>query len=432
MRKLAILAALAVVTYLPALRLPFIDDDYAEIPMAAGYFDTGWAPLWQNPNLRARSTNMLLDGAIDRLFGFTPAPFYAVSIVVQLLCVLLVYSLYAWREVIDESTAFWAACFFAVFEGHQEAVMWISGRNEALMFLFGMAALVCWLRFLYDRKPLYYLLAIVSFFLAAGSKESFVIFPVLMALPCLWPPQGTSRLRMLAGVAPFFAIALVYAGWTWLGRIAQPQYADNRFSLLAPWPLVILRSWWRLMFVWGLAALAVILWLGRAPDRRRAAIAIAWMLLTILPYSFLTYMPQIASRHTYLASAGLALLVGAAAARLQETHHRTLLAAAAALVLLVNVEIVWIKKMSQFRERAEPAVLLMDAAHDAASPITIRCIPFGDLVVESVLASKGARAVIPQNVTHDDHCFTIEYQSASGGPVTVDRKVRMERHGALY
>lgn len=432
MRKLSILAALAVVTYIPALRLPFIDDDYAEIPLAASYSSTGWAPLWQNPNLRARVTNMALDGALDRSFGFNPVPFYAVSILVHALCVLLIYALTAWREIINQSTAFWSAAFFAVFEGHQEAVMWISARNESLVFLFGMAALVCWLKYLDGRKPLWYALAIVSLLLAAGSKESFVIFPVLMLLPCIWPPPGMSRSRALGAVMPFFAIAIAYVAWTWLDRIAQPQYSDNRFSLWAPWPLVILRSWWRLMFVWGLAAAGVIAWTGRPEDRRKAAIAMVWMLLAILPYSFLTYMPQIASRHTYIASAGLALLAGTAAARLLEANRHVLLGVAAVAVLAMNLEIIWVKKMSQFRERAEPAMLLMEAAHQAAGPITIRCIPFGDLVTESVLASQGARAVIPPDIAHNDHCFTVDYQTSSGQPVQMDRKVRTARHGAFY
>jgi hypothetical protein len=99
----------------------------------------------------------------------------------------------------------------------------------------------------------------------------------------------------------------------------------------------------------------------------------------------------------------------------------------------MNLEIIWVKKMSQFRERAEPAVLLMEAAHQAAGPITIHCIPFGDLVTESVLASQGARAVIPPNIAHDDHCFTVDYNSSSTGqPVQMDRKVRTARHGAFY
>ena len=42
----------------------------------------------------------------------------------------------------------------------------------------------------------------------------------------------------------------------------------------------------------------------------RPAVALVWMGLALVPYSFLTYSTQIPSRQTYLASAGLALLAG--------------------------------------------------------------------------------------------------------------------------
>jgi hypothetical protein len=309
--------------------------------------------------------------------------------------------------------------------------MWISARNESLVFLFGMSAWVCWVKYLHRRRAGWYALAIVSLIFAAASKESFVIFPVLMLLPCIWPPAGTSRRNALLALMPFFAIAAAYFAWTWFDRIAQPQYSDNRFSIWAPWPLVILKSWWRMMFAWGVAALAIVFWIGRPADRLRAAIAIAWMLLAIFPYSFLTYMPQIASRHTYIASAGLALLVGIAAAGLVETKGRTLVAGAAVVVLAVNLEIIWVKKMSQFRERAEPAVLLRQAAREASGPIAVYCIPFPDGVTQTVLATSNSSAVFPQPVQYDDHCFRIEYQTATGSRVTIDRRIRTEKHGLL-
>lgn len=40
------------------------------------------------------------------------------------------------------------------------------------------------------------------------------------------------------------------------------------------------------------------------------------MALALLPYVFLTYQTRVPSRHTYLASAGLAMLAGAALHRL--------------------------------------------------------------------------------------------------------------------
>ena len=431
-QRLLILVILADGAYVPALQLPFIEDDYGEIPLARSFASAGWGPLWRNPALRTRATSIVLNAALERVWGFTPAPFYAVSIVVHSLCVLLIYAASAWSEILDASTAFWAACFFAVYEGHQEAVMWISARSESLLFLFGMLTWVCWLMYLRTRSARWYCLSIVSFVLAALSKESFVVFPVLMLLPCIWPPEGSSRRTALAGMIPFFAIVIGYLAWTWLGRFAAPDYSDNRFLLTAAWPLVMLRSVWRLIFVWGLVALAILLWTGRRTDRTKVVIALAWILIAVFPYSFLTYMPQIASRHAYIASAGLALLVGTAAARLSAANHRAILGILCLAVLALNLEILWVKKMSQFRERAEPSELLKAAAREADGPVFISCTPFPDFLSEAVVASAGGRDSFRHPGAHDDHCFAVDYKNAAGVRVSIDRRIRTRTHGAFY
>jgi hypothetical protein len=329
--------------------------------------------------------------------------------------------------MVSELTAFWAACFFAISEGHQEAVMWLSAKNEMLLFLFGMAAWICWVKFLRTRSWGWYGIATVCFVLAALSKESFAIFAVLMVLPCL----GAQR-RSLVWLIPFVALAALYGAWTSFSRLAQPDYADSRFSLTAPWLLVFVRSYGRLLFVWGLAALGVVFWTGRRPEWRTAAAGLAWMGLGILPYSFLTYMPQIASRHSYVASAGLALLVGLAAARLAGSGRRVLLAVLSVAALAINVEIVWVKKMSQFRERAEPSELLLAAARDSAGEVIVQCTPFEELIAESVLETAGARGVFRPAGVRDDHCFKVEYRNRAGQVVRVDRRIRTGRHGVFY
>jgi len=107
------------------------------------YAAGGWEPLWQDAALRTRATYIFLSATLDSWFGFHPVPFYTASILLHVACVLLVYSTCAWREI-PSSLAFWAACFFAIYEGHQEAVMWVAASSDLLVFLFGMAAWVCW------------------------------------------------------------------------------------------------------------------------------------------------------------------------------------------------------------------------------------------------------------------------------------------------
>lgn len=427
--RVGILLALAICAYLPVLRLPFIQDDYVLIPLARMYAAQNWIPLWHDVDFRTRAVYMFLTAALDRTLGFAPQPFYAVNILLHALCVLLVYAAGVWIEL-GATTAFWAACFFAIHEGHQEAIMWVSSSSELLVFLFGMTAWICWVKWLRQGNWRWYPAALMVFVLALGSKESAWVFPALMLIPVL--ADRRNRPRALKGILPFFALAAMYVGSIWITRVAKPGYSDIRFSLSSPWPIVIVRSFWRLIFIWGLVAAAILLWIDGKQGRRTMWIASLWMVLGILPYSFLSYMLQIPSRATYIASAGLALLVGAAAAKLIEDRRRTLFVILSAVVLIVNLEILWVKKMAQFRERAEPSELLKQAAAQSSGPVTIECTPMAPIVTQLVLEQAGKQAVFSPQARQDDHCFIVQYTTAAGSLVRINQRVATQRHGMFY
>jgi hypothetical protein len=434
-RRVLILVGLALLTYLPALRLPFIADDYHQIPIARQYAAEGWTPLLHDLDLRPRATYMVLSALLDRAFGFTPVPFYVVSLLLHALCVLMVYAMCVWSEI-DENTAFWSACFFAVFEGHQEAVMWVAASSDLLVFLFGMAAWVCWMKCFQGRGAWgWYLTGVVAFLLATASKESVWIFPALMLLPVVAQSIASRRWswRGVLGLAPFFALAAIYIAWSYATRVALPGYQDIRFSISAPWPLVVLRSFWKLLFIWGILALGVLWWIGKRSDTRLVIFASAWMALGLVPYSFLTYMLQVPSRHSYVASAGLALIAGAAAVRLTQYRSRAPLIILSIFFVAVNWEILWVKKMSQFRERAEASELLKLAVADATGPIAIDCAPFPDFLTTAVLKSAGSAAVFRHPVDKvDTSCFAIEYTNRQGQLVREARKLGTEKHGTFH
>ena len=231
---------------------------------------------------------------------------------------------------------------------------------------------------------------------------------------------------------PFVAVSAVYVLFMWKTRVSAGARMDNRFVLSGTmWIWVALNSLWRLLFPQGLLALGLLAWVRRRRDWIRIAFAFAWILLGIAPHSFLTYMPQLASRHTYLASGGLALLVGAAMVRLSKHISTVAFGAVCVTAVLLNVEIIWVKKMSQFRERGEPTELLKTAARAAAGPITVECTPVPDLVVESALESVGAKAIIPKPENHTANCFAIEYADRQGAIVRVNRNIG-GKHGMFY
>lgn len=426
--KIFVLAALAIAAYLPILTLPFISDDFTQIPMARHYV-TSWNLLVQSHELRTRLTYVLLDGGLDHLFGFSPRPFYVASIMLHFLCTLLVFASGS-IPTIGLRNSFWAACFFAVCEGHQEAVMWIAASMELFVFLFGVGAVLLWCRWLKTGSLKCYALAMLSFALAALSKESVWIFPVLMALVGL--VERVPWRRALKGLAPFCAATAGYVLWLLGSRSANGRFNDGSFSLEAPWLRNDLNSAWHVLLIWGILALIVIAWKRDAIAVRVAWLSCLWMVLSILPYSFLTYMPRVPSRHTYLASMGLAWLV-ASAFELLRTQFPRASWIAAAIVLLVNCELLWVKKLSQFRERAEPTELLQSSARQASGDIHIRCIPVNPLVAQAALREERHAAVFDQpQAGSDAHCFDIWYTDRAGNRVEVKKQLATERHGWLW
>ncbi|HVW09729.1 MAG TPA: hypothetical protein VHC90_14170 [Bryobacteraceae bacterium] len=429
-RRILILLALAIIAYLPSLNIPFIVDDYGQIPLARTFAAQGWTPLFANHELRARATYMFLSAALDRAFGFSPLIFHAASIVLHALCVLLVYATAIWIEI-GEPTAFFAAAFFAIQEGHQEAIVWPAAAADLFVFLFGMAAWLCWLQWLRSKSWKWYIAAIVTFLLAIASKESAWIFPALMLLPIAFD-RTHRRFSVFAALTPFLALSAAYIFWTWSTRITAPGFHDTRFALSAPWLLILLNSWWRLLFVWGLIALAVLLWLRKRAGWRLIAISSIWIAATLFPYCFLTYQMQVPSRLTYTATAGLAWLIGAAAVRLRDTNRQTLFAVLCIATLAINLEILWVKKMSQFRERALPSELMKDAGLHSDGTVRISCDPLPNFIAVDVLQSVNTKTAFEPGEREDQSCFAVDYRTPAGQLIHESRRILPVKHGTFY
>src|SRR5262245_56546493 len=122
------------------------------------------------------------------LFVMRPAAFYSATILLHILNCWLLFAAGRWRAV-GYRVSFWAAAFFAVYEGHSEAIMWSSACNELLLFFFGFLSFIFWLIFLEREKARFRWLALSFFFFLPSllSKESAVIFVVLFALPLFFP-----------------------------------------------------------------------------------------------------------------------------------------------------------------------------------------------------------------------------------------------------
>jgi hypothetical protein len=107
------------------------------------------------------------------------------------------------------------------------------------------------------------------------------------------------------------------------------------------------------------------------------------MLVGFFPYSFLTYMNRVPSRHTYLASVGDALWIGVAAVALYERlwpRRRLVLATVALAVAVHNIGYLWTRKHRQFTERARPTQELIEVLRQEQGTVVIHCFPMHPII----------------------------------------------------
>ena len=403
LRVLAVLAALAVLAYLPLFWQPLLEDDYPLIAIAR---DSGFG-IVNNPVFSVRSTGLLLMYAVHSWFGMTALPYYAALIAIHVLNTWLVYALGCW-PLAGYRVSAWAAAFFAVHEIHQEAIMWVASAPEPFQFLFGVGALVCWLRFLYGGRAVWLAPSLVSFALAMYSKESAVIVLPLLALPLVF---DSALRRRAVYLLPFVAAGVLAALRVMNMRSYSFRYNDGSFSLHAPfwltWPVSMTRLFW----FWGVVAIVAILALRPARYRATVAAGLVWAGVALAPYSFLTYSIRIPSRQTYLAGAGVALIVGCAFAALSERRGRTWAATAAAVLVLHNVGYLWTKKRAQFLERAAPTEQLIHLARHTPGPIYVRCFPRTRLIADAAVElMAGRRDLIWDEARSNGAAATFCYQ----------------------
>jgi hypothetical protein len=356
--------------------IPLFEDDYPNLWQAQQLGSPADAlALLHNPVFRLRATSFWIMFLLWRVGKLAPLVYRLTSLLLHIANTWLLYGIcLAWPRM--RAAAFWAAAFFAVAEGHQEAVMWFSAINELLQFLFGMGAVWCWLR---GRTWV----GVALFALALISKESAVAI-----LPLFLLAGGRSEWRRTAiRLVPYLVLAALAVAGAVGARDISFRFSDGSFSLHAPFWITWPANFLRLLWIWGFAAVGAILLARDRALRGSAIVALAWMGIGLVPYSFLLYSTRIPSRQTYLASAGLAMLFGLAMAHWQARagSRRGVVAAVAAVVLLHNVGYLWIRKRSQFLERAAPTEQLIALARRTPAPIWVRCFPRNRFIAEEAV-----------------------------------------------
>lgn len=374
----------SVVAYYPFLFLPFISDDYIQIDLARKYgHPGGWLALATDALYRCRATSLVLSALIDHWFGLSAFAHSLVSILLHAANCLLIAAFGFWKPIGWRVSAI-AAIFFAVHEGHQEAVVWVAALPELLVFFFALAAIHCWLVWLHDDRfgnlPL--VGAMASYVLALLSKESGVSVVPLVALAAAI--AGRLQGRVLGALAAMSAVAAVYTLAIFDESATHLHLNDGTFHAAAPFWFTLVNSSARVFWIWGFIAIAILFLLRTRGRGKAIALSVAWTLIALLPYAFLTYMDRVPSRHTYWASMGIAMLAGMAGSALLSRYSGRLVPACfLAAVLVHNIGYLWVKKIPQYDRRAQVTERFVDFARKHPGPIVMKCFPYGPDVASS-------------------------------------------------
>ncbi len=225
------LVCLAVFPFLPFLGLPLISDDYTQWLLARQYISLpGFEGLVGDALYRSRTTSLLLTRGIDALFGLSQTAHLAAGLLLHALNVTLLFHL-ARSLRLNRTTAMLAAACFATYSGHQEAIVWIASHHELLVFAFGAAALLCWLRWLDDRGAGWGLAAAAAYLGALYSKESAVVLlPLFAAL--WWTAERRTRAK-LGWLIPMLAVTLFYAAAIFQAAASHLHLNDGTFSIFS-------------------------------------------------------------------------------------------------------------------------------------------------------------------------------------------------------
>lgn len=246
----------AFVAYLPAMNAPFLFDD-----LTSPVLQPEGSPSLMNLLKSSRPfyyASLWLD---RQIFGLSPAPMHAVSLLMHLLnaCLMLgVLKKLCGLAGVDESKRGWLAASGAgIFLLHPvltEAVSYIASRGEVLSLFFALAAFRVFLGA--ERIGVGRAAAVVVLFgLAGGSKEhSFALLGVML-LAAVWFGQGVaSGLKMRAMVfAPLVVGGVLGAAYV---LKAVGTQATAGFGVQGVTPLTYLATQchvvWRYVFMFAL------------------------------------------------------------------------------------------------------------------------------------------------------------------------------------
>ena len=340
-----VLCLLVLVSYLPAMLWgDFVWDDLMMTATPAVSEATGLRQIWFSPaEIKAEGHYWPLVYTLfwlqHKLWGFAPAGFHVVNVLLHLANTLLLWHLL--RRVAVPG-AWVVAAVFAVHPVHVESVAWVIELKDVLSGLLYLSAALAWVRFTEVPRPGRYLAPLALYAAGLLAKSVVVTLPAALLIRQWWH-QGRVTATDLLRVAPFFVVGAAIAaadlafnrsrgvggyGYSLLERTLIAARALWFYVGKIFWPVDVglIYPHWEVRvgdpLAWaGLAAaggLVATLWLLRHRIGRGPLAGVLFFGVTLSPtlgfvdFHFMLFS-FVADRFQYLAGIGvLAVVIGAA------------------------------------------------------------------------------------------------------------------------
>ncbi|MBM3130067.1 MAG: hypothetical protein FJ009_15770 [Chloroflexi bacterium] len=323
---MGILFIVIVILYHPVIDAPFQGDDFRYVWYLFFYFpDLLDGQRWENwlstfSGFGAWSyfrPVFQLSYLYDYLvWGLNPLGYHLTSLALHLLAAFSSFLL-SWLLTHRRRVACVAGLLFAVMPIHVEAVSWFGARADVLVALAYVMSILFFILFSKSHRILFLAASSVAFVLALLAKESSVTLPLILliydwlyerkALLCL--KRMYTHLLFCGFLVVYLAVRILLWDMTGMSPVPRsPQFPWDHFSqaylLALVDPLLVDMSneiRWIILGVVG-----VLLFVYRS--RREVWLAVAWLIITILP-SLFSLDADVFDRYVYLPSVGLGILL---------------------------------------------------------------------------------------------------------------------------
>jgi tetratricopeptide (TPR) repeat protein len=291
-----------------------------------------------------------------RFWGLDPTGYHITNILLHIMVALSVFWL-LWLLFGDRLIALFASTLFIVHPAHTEAVAYISGRADPIVALFVIFAFIFYVKD--DRRASVpcFILSLFFYFLGLLSRESALIFMILILI---YHYAFARKANILRRILPVLAVTVAYfiirtAVLKALIHVAHPTTVLQRL----PGFFVAVTNYARILFlpvdlrmeyglklfnfmdpkaVAGVAILLSLIGLIFLSRRKNPLLffALSWLVLCILPVSNLYPINAYMAEHwLYLPSIGFFLIIAGALAWLSRKKPYKILAVVLMLIITV-------------------------------------------------------------------------------------------------